>query len=196
MLVMSAKSFQLCPSLCDPMDHSLSGSSVSEILQARILEWAAMSSSRGSSQPKDWTHLLCLLPWQAGSLPLTPHGKSYIHVYNCNSNRWFKNLFIYVFLFCCSVTKSCLTLCDLIQSITPGLPILHYLLEFAQTHVHWVDYAIQPSDRLLPHFPPALNISLHQGIFQWVSSSYQVATVLELQLQHQSFQWISRVDFL
>ena len=57
MLVMSAKSFQLCPSLCDSMDHNLSGSSVPEILQARILEWAAMLSSRGSSQSRDQTRV-------------------------------------------------------------------------------------------------------------------------------------------
>ena len=77
-----------------------------------------------------------------------------------------------------------------------GSPVLHYLLEFAQTHVHWVDDVIQPSPPLAPHFPPVLNLFQHQGLFQWVSSSNQVAKVLELQLQHQSFQWIHKVDFL
>ena len=54
---------QLCPTLCDPMDYSPLGSSVHEILQARILKWLAMPSSRGSSQPRDWTQVSCLVGW-------------------------------------------------------------------------------------------------------------------------------------
>ena len=65
----------------------------------------------------------------------------------------------------------------------PGFPVLHYLLEFVQTHVHWVSDAIEPSYPLLPPSPPALNLSQHQGLFQCVSSSNQVAKVLELQHQ-------------
>ena len=68
--------------------------------------------------------------------------------------------------------------------------------EFIQTHVHWVGDAIQPSHPLLSPSPPTFNLSQHQGLFKWVSSSHQVAKVLELQLQHQSFQWIFRTDFL
>ena len=79
---------------------------------------------------------------------------------------------------------------------TPGLPVHHQLQEFTQTHVHWVGDAIQPSHPLSSPFPPTFDLSWHQGIFQWVSSSYQVAKVLEFQLQHQSFQWIFRTDFL
>ena len=71
----SAKSLQLCPTLCDPMDYSPPGSYVHGILQARMLEWVAMTSSRGSSQPRDRTHISCLLHWQADSLPLMPPGK-------------------------------------------------------------------------------------------------------------------------
>ena len=67
--------------------------------------------------------------------------------------------------------------------------------EFTQTYVHWFGDAIQPSHPLSYPFPPALNLS-HQSLFQWVSSSYQVAKVLEFQLQHQSFQWTFRTDFL
>ena len=78
---------------------------------------------------------------------------------------------------------------------TPAFPILHYLWEFAQTYVHWVSDAIQPSHPLSPPSLPAINLSQHQGIFQWVGCLHQVATVLELQLQHQSFQWIFRVYF-
>ena len=77
----------------------------------------------------------------------------------------------------CSVAKSCLTLCDPMNCSTPGFPVLHHLPEFAQTHVHWVDDAIQPSHPLPPAFPPALNLSQHQALFQWVSSSRQVAKV-------------------
>ena len=78
----------------------------------------------------------------------------------------------------------------------PGFPVLHYLLEFAQTHVYWVNDATQPSHPLSPPSPPAFNLSQHQGLFQWVSSLNKVAKVLELQLQHQSFQWLFRTVFL
>ena len=77
-----------------------------------------------------------------------------------------------------------------------SLPVLHHLLEFAQIHVHWISDAIQPSHPHLSPSPPAFNLSQHQGLFQCVSSSHQVAKVLELHLQHQSFQWTIRVDFL
>ena len=79
---------------------------------------------------------------------------------------------------------------------TPGLPIHHKLREFTHTHVHQVSDAIQPSHRLSSPSPPAFNLSQHQGLFKWVTSSHQVAKVLEFQLQHQSFQWIFRFDFL
>ena len=89
---------------------------------------------------------------------------------------------------CCSLTQSCLTLCDLRNWSTPDFPVFHHLLGLTQTHVHWVRDAIQPSHLLLcPPFSSIFNLSQHQGLFQWVSSSHQVAKVLELQLQHQSF---------
>ena len=95
-----------------------------------------------------------------------------------------------------SVTQSCPALCDPMDHSTPGFPIHHQLLELAQTHVHWVSDAIQPSHPLSSPSPPAFNLSQHQSLFQWISSSHQVAKVLEFQLQHQSFQWIFRTDFL
>ena len=95
-----------------------------------------------------------------------------------------------------SVAQSCPTLCDPMNCSTPGLPVFHHLLEFTQTHVHWVSDAIQPSHPLSSSSPIAFSLSQHQGLFQWVSSSHQVARVLELQLEHQSFQWMFRVDFL
>ena len=85
-------------------------------------------------------------------------------------------------------------LCDPMNHSTPGLPVHHQLLESTQTHVHWVSDAIQPSHPLSSPSPPALNLSQHQGRFQWVSSSHQVAKVLEFQLQNQSFQWTLRTD--
>ena len=66
-----------CGQLWDLMNYSPPGSSVHGILQARIWEWVAMPSSKGSSRPKDWTHISCLLYWELGSLPLTPPGKSF-----------------------------------------------------------------------------------------------------------------------
>ena len=77
----------------------------------------------------------------------------------------------------------------------PGFPVHHQLVELAQPHVHQVGYAIQPSHPLLSPSPSAFSLSQHQGLFQWVSSSYQVAKVLEFQLQHQSFQWRLRISF-
>ena len=95
-----------------------------------------------------------------------------------------------------SVTQSCSTFCDPMNCSAPGLPVHHQLPESTQTHVHWVSDAIQPSHPLLSPSPPALNLSQHQGLFKWVSSSHQVAKVLEFQLQHQPFQWIPRSDLL
>ena len=100
------------------------------------------------------------------------------------------------FLYCCSsVTQLCPALCDPMDCSTPGFPVLHQLLELAQTHVHWVD-VIQPSHALLSPSPPAFILYQHQSLFQWVGSFHQVARNIRLQLQHQSFQWIFRFDFL
>ena len=87
-----------------------------------------------------------------------------------------------------SVAQSCLTLCDPMNCSMPGLPVHHQLPEFTQTHVHWVGDAIQPSHPLSSPSPPAPNPSQHQGLFQWVNSSHEVAKVLEFQLQHHSCQ--------
>ena len=81
----------------------------------------------------------------------------------------------------CSVVSA---LCDPMNCSMPGFPVLHYLLEFAQIHVHWDSDAIQPSHLLLPSSLSAFNLSQHLGLFQWLSSLHQVAKVLEFQLQH------------
>ena len=92
----------------------------------------------------------------------------------------------------CSVAQSCPTLCNPMDCSTPGFPVHHHFPEFAQTHIYWVSDAIQSSGSLSPR---AFSLSQHQDLFQRVSSSHQVAKVLELQFQYQSFQWVFRVDF-
>ena len=97
---------------------------------------------------------------------------------------------------CCLVTKSCPSLCNPMDCNTPAFLVLHYLPEFAKTHVHRVDDAIQPHHPLSLPSSSALNLSQHGSLLQWVSSLHQISKGLEIQLQHQSFQWIFRVDFL
>ena len=89
-----------------------------------------------------------------------------------------------------------LTLSDPMDCSTPGFRVHHQLPELDQTCVHRVGDAIQPSHPLSSPSSPAFILSQHQGLFKWVSSSHQVAKVLEFQLQHQSFQWIFKTDFL
>ena len=86
----------------------------------------------------------------------------------------------------CSVSKLYPTPCDPMDCSTPGFSVLHCLLEFAQTHVHWVGDAIQTSHPLSSPSPPALSLSQHQGLFEWVSSLCQVGKVLKL--HRQSFE--------
>ena len=95
-----------------------------------------------------------------------------------------------------SVAQSCLTPCAPMGCSTPAFPVHRELPEFTQIHVNWVGDAIQSSHPLSSPTPPAFNLSQHQGLFRWVSSSHQVAKVLEFQLQHQSFQWTPRTDLL
>ena len=107
---------------------------------------------------------------------LYPSGLSELLLSSC-STWWF---FVIVQLL------TCIWLRDPMNCSMPGFPVLHHLPEFAQTHVHWVGDAIQVYHPLSPSSPPALNLPQHQGLFLWIDSSYQVAKVLELQLQHQS----------
>ena len=91
---------------------------------------------------------------------------------------------VYVCVCVCisSVAQSCPTLCNPMDCSTPGIPVHHQLLELTQTHVHRVGDAIQPSHPLSFPSPPTFNLSQHQSFFQWVSSSHEVANVLEFQL--------------
>ena len=113
-----------CSTLCDSIDCSSPGSSVHEILQVGILERVAVPFSRGSSWPRDWTCVSCI----AGRF-FTIWATREALMSCC----------------CCSVAKSFPTLWDPTDCSTPGFPVLHYLLEFVQIHVHWVDDAIQLS---------------------------------------------------
>ena len=153
------------------------------ILQARILKWVAISFSRGSSPPRDWTHVsLHLLHGQVSSLPLVSPGKPIM-------------LLVFFWLLF-SVTQSCPTFYNPMDCSMPGFPVLHHLLEFAQIRVHRVSDTIQPSHPLLSSSPPGFSLSQFQGLFQSVGSLHQEAKVSKLQLQHQSFQWIFKTDFL
>ena len=150
--------------------------------------WKSTSSEIFAHDLKVWSNLTFLS--QEIILP---------HLHTCKfsyvSQFSFSIIVNLQYLFYCSlqfdsVSQSCPTPCDPM----PGFH--HKLPELAQTHVHWVGDAIQPSHPLSSPSPPAFNLSQHQGLFQWVSSSHQVAEVLEFQLQHHSFQWIFRTDFL
>ena len=143
-------------------------SSLPPWVAARLMGWVWHNCS--SSGGPDWFPSLIQARW--------PHFPCYSAGYTISS-----------------VTQLCPTLCDPMNRSTPGLPVHHQLSESTQTHVHWVSDAIQPSHPLSSS-SPALNLSQHQGLFKWVSSSYQVAKVLEFQLQHQSFQWTPRTDLL
>ena len=91
-----------------------------------------------------------------------------------------------------SVAQSGPTFCKPINRSMPGLLVHHQLLNTWPSS-QWCHPTISSSDI---SSPPAFNLSQHQSLFQWISSLYQVARVLEFQLQHQSFQWIFRTDFL
>ena len=93
-------------------------------------------------------------------------------------------------------SRSVVSVCYRMDCSTPGFPVHHQLPELTQTHVHWVGDAIQPSHPLLSPSSPAFHLSQYQDLFQWVSSSHEVAKVSKYHLQHQSFQWIFRTDFV
>ena len=94
-----------------------------------------------------------------------------------------------------SVAQLCPTLCNPMDCSMPGLPFHHLLPVFIETHVHWVGYAIQPSHPPSFFSSPTFNLSQHHGLFQWVSSSYQVAKVLELQHQP-SNEYLRLISFM
>ena len=161
---MQVQSFQPCPTLSDPVDYIA----------------CQVPLSMGFSRQEYWSGLLCPSPGGLPNLKIKPEPPmspalqaDALPTETCVQFS--------------SVAQLYPTLWDPMNSSTPGLPVLHQLPESTQTHVHQVSDAIQPSHPLLSPSPPALNLSQHQGLFRWVSSSHQVAKVLEFQLQHQSF---------
>ena len=138
---------QSCPTLCDPMHKSLL------IICNKYICHYSHQNLNHSYHPSKISCFFCavfsLLSW--------------------NSN--------YMYVQFSSVAQSCLTLGEPMNHSMPGLPVHHQLPEFIQTHVHWVGDAIQPSHPLSSPSPPALNLSQHQGLLKWVSSSHQVANL-------------------
>ena len=182
---------ELCLTLFDTKDCSLPGSSVYGILQARILEWVAIPFCKVSSQYRDGTQVSRIAGrfFTVWAIREAINGQQVCE-------KMFRITSHSVSVQFSSVAQSCPTLCDPMNRSTPGLPVHHQLPEFNQTHVHQVGDAIQPSHPLSSPSPPALNPSQHQGLFQRVNSSHEVAKVLEFQLQHQSFQRTPRYGLL
>ena len=169
---------QSCPTLHDPMDCSLPGSSIHGIFQARVLEWGAIAFSFllfaaakslqscptlhnpiDGSPPGSSMHGILqarVLEW--GAIAFSTERLTVGENGSC-SDGWGHAQFS-------SLAQSCPTLCDPMNCSTPGLPVHHQLLEFTQTHVHRVGDAIQPSHPLSSSSPPAPNLSEHQSFFQ------------------------------
>ena len=153
MSCMHAKPLQLCPTLCDPMDYRPPGSSVHRHYPSKNTGVGFHALLQGIFPTQGLNLcLLCLLHWQAGSLPLAPPGEP--STMSLSSVQF------------SSVAQSCPTLGDPMNPSTPGLPVHHQLPEFTQTHVHRVSDAIQPSHPLSSPSPPAPNPSQHQSLFQ------------------------------
>ena len=129
----------------------------------RILKWIAYPFSKGSFQPRKGTGASCIadrffIRWATREAPIGTSDQIRL------------------------VAQSCPTPCDPMNHSMPGLPVHHQLPEFTQTHIHRVSDAIQPFHPLASPSPPAPNPSQHQGLFQWVNSSHEVAKLLEFQL--------------
>ena len=176
MVVCMLLSRSVMPDLCDPTDYSLPGSSLHGILQARILEKVAISSSRGFFWLWDWTGISCIA---GGFFTTGPQGKPPKEMVQVSRSVVSDSLRPHGLQHARPPHPSqspgaCSNSCPLTPSID----------------------AIQPFHPLSSPSLPTFNLSQYQGLFQWVSSSHQVAKVLKFQLQHQSFQWIFRTDFL
>ena len=178
--------------LCSP-----AGSRATWIQPLTLSEEVKIQSVMLTSAWNSYTHfslidvLIKLVTWYVGwegsmSLPCR------VNDVVCASSRGLKTPSPWCWTSCYLVAQWRPSLCDPMDCSMPGFPVLHHLLEFAQTHVHWVSCAIQPSHPLSSPSPPAFNLSQHQSLSQWVGTWHQVTRVLEL--QHQSFQWIFRVS--
>ena len=199
---------------CNPIDSSLPGFSLHGISQAAY--WSGLPFPTPSLITREIQikstmryHLMTLRMAVIRKARIISAGEPWR---KGNSHTWLVGMWIdsatkktskkipcSVFLFFFSVQFSSTVVSDSLrphESQHARHPCSSQLLESTQTHVHWVGDAIRPSHPLSSTSPPALNLSQHQGLFQWVSSSHQVAKVLEFQLQHQSFQWTPRTNLL
>ena len=150
------------------------------IFLSRILEWVDNSYFRGSFQSMDWTCVSCFEEIHTGGFFTTEPPKKPLAPIKFSSVQSLSH----VWLFVNPWTAAC----------QPSLSITN--TEFTQTHIHCISDTIQPSHPLSSPSPPTFNFPQHQGRFKWVSSSHQVAKILEFQLQHQPSQWIFRTYLL
>ena len=121
--------------------------------------------------------------WGEGTVPKGNPGNFVVEEGCRCSLSWWQWVYYVVYLSqFSSVAQSYLTLCDPMNCSMPGLLVHHQLPEFIQTHAHRINDAIQPSHPLPSPSPPALNPSQHQGLFQWVNSSHEVAKVLDINI--------------
>ena len=168
------------------------------LLQFTNIHRASHDLSQSSSTfhvpvPKDrhW-HCLKLRPspniFRACNESISGHPGSVAHHPTLSTHSFFLQN-----CWCCSVTQSFKTLCDPMDWSTPSFPVPHHLPKRAQVHAHCICDAIQPSQPLMPSSPSALNLSQHQGLFQWGGCLHQMTKILEL--QHQSFKQVFRADF-
>ena len=159
---------------------------------SRQEHWSGLPfpSSMHASGKWKWSH--SVMSDSGDPMDCSPPGSSIHGIFQARVLEWG------AISFSGSVTQSCLTLCNPVDHSMPGLPVHHHLLEFTQTHVYWVSWMRRHptvSSSVVP-FSSSFHHSQHQGLFQWVNSSHEVAIVLEFQLQHQSFQWTPRTDLL
>ena len=173
------------------------GVSATQVQSLWCVDWVAQQPV-GSSQTRDQTHIHMLLylkqitkkgqgtllnvMWQPGwERSLRDNG--YIYVWMSHSVvhlKQYRSTVNWLCYYCCSVTQSCLTLCNPMDCRMAGLSVLHHVPDFAQVHAHCISDAIQPSHPLMPSSPSALNLCQHQGLFQWVGCSHQKTKMLEL----------------
>ena len=196
--------------LCNPMGCSPPGSSVCGIFQERILEWVAIFSYRRSSQPKNWTYVSCIGRWilkvkfisimpkrflmHLCSLSVHLPMDSYITKYSLSLCMFLFSGILLQNVISLDV-QSCPTLCEPMDCSMPGFPVHHQLLELAQTHVHWVGDAIQPSHLLLSPSPPAQSCPA-SGSFPMSRFFTSGGKNIGVSASASVLQWIFRTDFL